>query len=100
MRLEDFVDKKVVIEPAGEHRPMEGATLVSVESQGIVVLVEGDPAVARPNEQESRMPPMLGLGARALSPAGDAITASGLTSAGQNKVRWNSRVSVKPTSIG
>jgi hypothetical protein len=50
MRLEDFVDKKVVVQPAGEHRPMESGALVSVAPQGIVVLVEGDPAVARPNE--------------------------------------------------
>jgi len=59
MRLEEFVDKQVVIQPAGEHRPMESATLVSVESQGIVVLVEGDPAVARPNEY--RFYPWTGL---------------------------------------
>jgi hypothetical protein len=50
MRLEDFVGKKVVVQPAGEHRPMESGALVSVEPQGIVVLVEGDPAVAHPNE--------------------------------------------------
>ena len=50
MRLEDFVDKPVIVQPAGEHRPMESGVLVNIEPQGIVILVEGDPAVARPNE--------------------------------------------------
>jgi hypothetical protein len=50
MRLDDFVGKKIVIQPAGEHRPMESGTLVSIEPQGVVILVEGDPGVARPNE--------------------------------------------------
>jgi hypothetical protein len=59
MRLEDFIDKKVVIQPAGEHRPMDIGALVSIEPQGIIVHVEGDPAVARPNEY--RFHPWTGL---------------------------------------
>jgi hypothetical protein len=43
MRLEDFIDKKVVIQPAGEHRPMDIGAFVSIEPQGIIVHVEGDP---------------------------------------------------------
>ncbi len=50
MRLEDFIGKTVVIQPAGEYRPMESGTLMSVEPQGVVILVEGDPDVARRSE--------------------------------------------------
>jgi hypothetical protein len=59
MRLEDFIDKEVVIQPAGEHRPMDIGALVSIEPQGVIVHVEGDPAVARPNEY--RFYPWTGL---------------------------------------
>jgi hypothetical protein len=40
------------------------------------------------------------IGSRTMSPAGDEITASALTSVGQNKVIGNSRASVKPPRIG
>jgi hypothetical protein len=59
MRLEDFVGNKVIIQPAGDHRPMETGILMNVEAQGIVVHVLGDPAVARPNEY--RFYPWAGL---------------------------------------
>jgi hypothetical protein len=50
--------------------------------------------------KNARIPLTLDMESRALSPAGDEITASRLTSVGQNKVIWNSRASVKPTRIG
>jgi hypothetical protein len=50
MRLEDFVGKGVMIQPVGEHRPMDRGILESVEPQGVMVLVEGDPGVAHPSE--------------------------------------------------
>jgi hypothetical protein len=59
MRLEDFVGKKVVVQPTGEHRPMERGMLVSIETQGVVDLVEGDLGVSRLNEY--RFYPWTGL---------------------------------------
>jgi hypothetical protein len=59
MRLEDFIDKTVVIQPAGEHQPMESGVSVNIEPQGVVVVVEGDCAVASP--EECRFCPWSGL---------------------------------------
>jgi len=59
MRLEDFIDKTVVIQPAEEQQPMESGALVSIEPQGVVVVVEGDCPVASP--EECRFCPSSGL---------------------------------------
>ena len=58
------------------------------------------PTTRRHAEQKRPHAPDFRHGSKGVVTRGDEITASGLTSVGQNRVIWNSRACAKPTSIG